>query len=278
MARPFADSPEFQRLVDGNDRVLLARVALEIARDADPELDIEACLARIRQLSERIRARCRAGARTREILGQINWVLFVEEKLRGNTEDYYDPRNSFLHLVLDRRLGIPISLCILYWTVAELLGVSLKGVNLPCHFLLRFDEDDQPWFIDPFQAGAIYDRGRCREKFHEVAELPIVVFDASIAPCSTRVVVTRMLRNLKTIYFQSGDLVALLPVQRRLAALNPRDPGELRDLGMLCTQTNHLAEAINPLRAYLGMSPAPDDEREIRAMLEAILRQVARWN
>ena len=278
MAGPFADSPEFQRLIDGGDRVLLARIALEIARDADPQLEIEACLARIRELAERSRARCPAGARTREILGQINWVLFIEEELRGNTADYYDPRNSYLHQVLKRRLGIPISLCILYWTVAELLGLSLTGVNLPYHFLLRFDEDDRPWFIDPFHAGEIYDRRRCREKFNQIAEMPAPVFNASIAPCTPKVVVTRMLRNLKSVYLRAGDLMALLPVQRRLTALNPSNSTELRDLGMLCTQTNHLTEAIKPLRAYLEVSPAPDDHREIRAMLEAILRQVARWN
>ena len=180
----------------------------------------------------------------------------MEEELRGNTDDYYDPRNSYLNQVLERRLGIPISLCIVYWTVAELLGLSLTGVNLPCHFMLRFDEDGQPWFIDPFDAGAIYDRSRCQRIFVQIAQVPLPVFDASIAPCSTEVVVTRMLRNLKAIYLQTGDLPSLLPVQRRLTALNPREPGELRDLGMLCAQTDHLAEAINPLRAYLGV-PLP---------------------
>jgi regulator of sirC expression with transglutaminase-like and TPR domain len=200
---------------------------------------------------------------------------FVPCKLRFQLED---PRNSYLNRVLERRLGIPISLCIVYWTVAELLGLSLTGVNLPCHFMLRFDEDGQPWFIDPFDSGAIYDRGRCQRIFVQIAQVPLPVFEASIAPCSTDVVVTRMLRNLKAIYLRTGNLPSLLPVQRRLTALNPREPGELRDLGMLCAQTDHLAEAINPLRAYLGASPAPDDEHEVRAMLEAILRQIAQWN
>src|ERR1700690_482855 len=118
----FTDSPEFQRLVAGANQVHLARIALEIARDAHPDLDIESYLQRIEELADRARERCRPGSRVREILGQINWVLFVEVGLRANEEDYYDPRNSYLSDVLDRGLGIPISLSVVYWAVAERLG------------------------------------------------------------------------------------------------------------------------------------------------------------
>ena len=100
----------------GADDVHLARIALEIARDAHPDLDIESYLEKIERLAERARDRCRPGSKIRDILGQINWVLFVEAGLRANEEDYYDPRNSYLNEVLDRGLGIPISL------VAGLLG------------------------------------------------------------------------------------------------------------------------------------------------------------
>ncbi|HZW32629.1 MAG TPA: transglutaminase family protein, partial [Isosphaeraceae bacterium] len=124
-APPFADSPEFQRLVTGAKPVHLARIALEIAQDAYPDLDLDAYLHRIGELTERVRTRCAPTAKVRDVLGQINWVLFVEEEMRGNREDYYDPRNSYLNEVLDRRLGIPISLSVLYWAVAEPLGLSM---------------------------------------------------------------------------------------------------------------------------------------------------------
>jgi regulator of sirC expression with transglutaminase-like and TPR domain len=274
----FADSPEFQRLVAGADSVELARIALEIARDAHPDLDIESYLKRIEELAERARDRCRPGSRIRDVLGQINWVLFVEAGLRANQEDYYDPRNSYLDDVLDRGLGIPISLSVVYWAVAERLGLSMAGANLPVHFMLRFEEEGLTWFVDPFHAGAVYNRENCQRRLSEFVQRPVILTDSQAAPCALRVVVVRMLRNLKAIYGRLQDVGSLLPVQRRLAALSQDDPNELRDLGLLCAQTNRLGEALDPLAAYLDASPFADDQKEIRALVEAIRRQVARWN
>ncbi len=213
-----------------------------------------------------------------EVVGQINWVLFVEEELRANHEDYYDPRNSYLNEVLDRGLGIPISLSILYWAVAEEIGLPMAGVNFPLHFMLRFDGDGQTRFVDPFHAGAVYDRGECERKLAEIAQRPVVLTDTSSAPCSLDVVVARMLRNLKAIYANAGDVALLLPVQRRLAAVMRHEAIELRDLGLLCAQTDRLGEAIDPLQDYLDSSPQAADVEDIRAVLQTIRRQVAHWN
>jgi regulator of sirC expression with transglutaminase-like and TPR domain len=274
----FPDSPEFQRLAMGETDVDLARIALEIARDVQPELDIEPYLKKIEELAKRARERCRPGARVREILGQINWVLFVESGLRANEEDYYDPRNSYLNEVLDRGLGIPISLSVVYWAVGERLGLALGGANLPVHFMLRFEEDGLTWFIDPFHAGAIYNRDNCQRRVSEIIQQPFVLSDSLAAPCAMRVVVVRMLRNLKAIYGNQQDVSSLLPVQRRLAAISQDDHKELRDLGLLCAQTNRLGEALGPLRAYLATAPLADDAVEIGALVEAIRRQRATWN
>jgi len=274
----FPDSPEFVRLVAGDGNLQLARIALEIARDAYPDIEIEAYLGRIQELAERIRARCRPRAKARDILGQINWVLFVEEEIRANREDYYDARNSYLNEVLDRRLGIPISLSVLYWAVTEPVGLSMSGVNLPVHFMLRVEDGSQTWFVDPFHAGAVYNRKQCQERLSEIAERPVVLTDSLIAPCSIQVVVTRMLRNLKAIYAKSQDFSSLLPVQRRLTFLNLEEPVELRDLGILCAQTHRLGEAVDPLQEYLDMDPQGDDAEEIRNLLKFIRRQLAEWN
>jgi len=274
----FPDSPEFQQLVAGIDDVDLARIALEIARDAQADLDIESYLAQIQELAERAHARCPSGSKIREILGQINWVLFVEAGLRANEEDYYDPRNSYLNDVLDRGLGIPISLSIVYWAVAQRLGLVLAGANLPGHFMLRFEEDGLAWFIDPFHAGAIYNRENCQHRLSEIVKQPVSLTDSLAAPCPTRIVVVRMLRNLKAIYGNLQDIGSLLPVQRRLAAICDDEPKELRDLGLLCAQTNRLGEALGLLQAYLDRSPSADDVSDISALVEAIRRQMARWN
>jgi regulator of sirC expression with transglutaminase-like and TPR domain len=275
---PFADSPEFQRLVQGADHVQLARIALEIARDAYPDLDVEAYLKKIEQLATRASSRFRPGAKVRDIIGQINWVLYVEEGIGGNWEEYYDPRNSYLNEVLDRRLGIPISLSVVYWTVAEHLGLSMAGVNLPAHFMLRVDDEEHTWFVDPFHAGAIYTRKRCEQRLSEIAQQPVVLTDSLAAPCSIAVVVSRILKNLKAIYWNTQDVASILPIQHRLVALNRNAPLELRDLGVLCVQAEHLGEAIDPLEAYLQTGPPSDDAREVRVLLDVVRRHVARWN
>jgi regulator of sirC expression with transglutaminase-like and TPR domain len=278
MGVPWSASPEFRLLVTGNTDVNLARNALEIARDAYPEVSIEAYLQKIQNFADRARSRFKRGATIREILGQINWVVFVEEKFRGNEDDYYDPRNSYLNEVLDRGLGIPITLSVVYSTIAERSGLSMAGVDLPLHFMLRVDDHGQPLFVDPFHGGVLYDRKGCEQKLSEIAENPVTLPDSAVEPCSSRTLISRMLRNLKVIYGRTGDVASLLPIQRRLTALNPHEPGELRDLGILCVRGECLADGIEPLEAYLKLSPGADDAEEIRDLLGAVRREVSRWN
>ena len=278
VAFSFANSPEFQRLLAGNDQVNLARVALEIGHDAYPDIEIEAYLEKIQSFADRARSRIKAGSKVQAILGQINWVLFVEEEIRGNRDNYDDPRNSYLNEVLDRGLGIPITLSLVYRAVAEQLGLTMTGVNLPLHFMLRIDDAGQPWFVDPFHGGAVYDRRGCEQKLSEIAERELNLPDSAFESCSSRVLISRMLRNLKVIYGRAGEISSLLPIQRRLTALNRNEPSELRDLGVLSVQADCLSEAIDPLAAYLVHSSSADDAAEIGDLLKAVRREVARWN
>jgi regulator of sirC expression with transglutaminase-like and TPR domain len=274
----FAHSPEFERLLEDQGEICLARIALEIARDAYPELDVEKYLDRIAGLGGRVRDRCRPDAKVHHVISQINWVLFVEEEIHGNQADYYDPRNSYLNEVLDRRLGIPISLSVLYWAIADQVGLAMTGVNLPLHFMLRVDDADRTWFVDPFHAGAVYDQQSCERLLSRLAKHPVTLDESKTAPCSIPIVVSRILRNLKSIYWDAQEIASVLPIQRRLAALNPHDPSEQRDLGLLCSQLGRLGEAIDPLEAYLDRSPEARDADEISALLKALRQQVARWN
>jgi regulator of sirC expression with transglutaminase-like and TPR domain len=284
--RPFADSPEFRRLLEREASPAptpgpepdLVRIALEIAGDAYPGLDPEPYLARVEELAARARDRCAGVEQPRRVLGQINWVLFVEEGFRGNTEEYYDPRNSYLNEVLDRKTGIPITLSVLYWRLAERLGLPVGGVNLPAHFMLRVGQGDESLFIDPFHDGALLDRAGCERQLGRLLGREVPLTDGQLAPCRRAEVVSRMLRNLKAIYVQSDDFVAALPVQRRLAALHAGEPQEQRDLGMICLRADRPAEAIDPLQAYLDARPENPEAEPIRALLRAARREVARWN
>ena len=225
MRSPFVQSPEFLKLLQRDPAADLTRIAFEIARDEYPDLDAESYLQKIEALADRVRDRCPTGAGPRQVLGQINWVLYVEEGYQGNTEDYGDPRNSYLNEVIDRRLGIPISLSVLYRALAVRLGLDASGVNLPAHFMLRVGHGGSTIFIDPFHAGALLDRAGCERSISNVIGQSIALSDRQLAPCSVTQVVSRMLRNLKAIYLQRNDFMVALPVQRRLAAL---DPGILR--------------------------------------------------
>jgi regulator of sirC expression with transglutaminase-like and TPR domain len=266
------------RLLRSEPRTDLVRIALEIARDAYPALDICHYLDRIEALAGRVRERCPAGTKPRGLLGQINWVLFVEEGFQGNTEDYYDPRNSYLNEVIDRRMGIPITLSVLYASIAGRAGLEMAGVSLPAHFMLRVGSGEATTFVDPFSGGVLLDRKGCERRIAQVIGRPVALSELQLAPCGPDQVVARMLRNLKMIYLEQHDHRAALPMVRRLAALNPRDPQEQRDLGMLCLQLDRPAEAIAPLEAYLDARPAAQDAGALGPLLRAARRDAALRN
>jgi regulator of sirC expression with transglutaminase-like and TPR domain len=275
---PFADSPEFRRLLDGDRAIRLARIALEIARDARPDIDIDSYLARIDVLAKRARQRCVAAPKPRAVLGQIHWILFVEEGFRGNDEDYYDPRNSYLSEVLDRKLGIPISLSILYAEVAAQVGLELAGVNLPGHFVLRLTGESPPLFVDPYNEGAVLDRSGCERLVEGVVGHPVALTDAQIEPIGPALVVARMLRNLKTNHLRCDDYPSALSVVRRLAALTPNDLDEQRDWGLLAYRTGHAGESLAPLTRYVeGRADAPDID-VMTDVVRAVRREVVERN
>lgn len=278
MRSPFADSPEFLRLVNGQGRVSLPRIALEIARDAYPGLDIDGELARIDALARRVEQRCTRPARARAILGQLNWVLFVEEGFQGDADDYYNPRNSYLNDVLDRKRGIPISLSVLYAAVAEPLGLDLAGVNLPAHFVLRVAGESEPLFVDAFHGGRLLDRDGCERLVAEASGESPAISDAQLAPASPAAIVARMLRNLKANHLRLDDFPAALAVSRRLAALSTDDPAEQRDYGLLAYRVGRPGEALAPLGRYLAAVPDAPDASAVAEIERRARRDVIQSN
>jgi regulator of sirC expression with transglutaminase-like and TPR domain len=274
---PFEDSPEFRRLLEGVP-VDLPRIALEIASDVYPGLDIDGYLNRIGDLAGRVRQRCSAGAKPRAILGHINWVLFVEEGFRGNETEYYDRRNSYLNEVLDRHTGIPISLSILYAAVAAHVGLDLVGVNLPGHFVLVLRGSEPALYVDAFHDGEILDRSGCERIVARVLGQPILLGEHDFAPASAMAVVARMLRNLKTIYLGLDDYASALPVARRLSAVDPADTEALREWGLIAWRSGNTGESLLPLSRYLEALPDAEDAVAVREILRKARRDVAQMN
>jgi regulator of sirC expression with transglutaminase-like and TPR domain len=269
----------FQRVAaQREEEIDIAEGALVIASDEYPRLDVDGYLTRLDVMAGHARPHLPADGNPRQVVDVLARYLFGELGFGGNRENYYDPRNSYLNEVLDRRLGIPISLSVLYWAVAEPLGLSIAGVNLPAHFMLRVDDGELPMFVDPFHAGAVMDRAACERRLSEILQQPVTLTDSTLAACSIEVIVTRMLRNLKAIYLGSQDVPSALPVQRRLVALNRQDAGELRDLAMLCIQADRPGEAIDPLQAYLDSAPPDTQDQQIRALFDVVRHRLAQWN
>ena len=275
MRDPFARDEEFRRLIQGDEDVDLVRVNLEIARDAYPDLDDGEVLARIDVLADRVRDRCPVGGNARAVIGQINWVLFVEEGFRGNTEDYFDPRNSYLNEVIGRKLGLPISLSVLYRDVARRVGLALACVNLPMHFLLKVAGRDEPLFVDPYHEGRVLDLAECERFLGNLACHLVRLSPEEYSACDASVTVARMLRNLKAIYLERKDYGSALPVVRRLAALHLDDLREQRDWGMVSLQANRPGEALGPLTRYVEAKPDASDAQAVRALLKSARREVA---
>lgn len=219
----------FVELVSGPDAGLpLDEVALCVAAHADRRVDIDAELKRLDDLA----ATCPAPT-----LDGLVKHLFASGRLAGNTADYYDPRNSLLHEVLDRGLGIPISLSVVGLEVGRRLGVPMTGVGLPGHFLLR-DKVDPEVFVDPFHGGRLLDEAGCRRLYATLAGPEAPWDPAYLDPVSRRSIVLRLLANLKAIYLRRADVASLAWVLRLRSAIPGAGEAERKSYARLMARYN----------------------------------------
>jgi regulator of sirC expression with transglutaminase-like and TPR domain len=242
----------------------LDRAALAIAAEEYPGLDTDGYLRRLDILAARAEVLIGDGREPAAVIDGLNEVLFVQEGLGGNEEDYYDPRNSFLNEVLDRRLGIPISLSIIYIEVARRIGFPIGGVGLPGHFLVKHTAADRDILIDPFHRGRILTFNDCQELLDRIHGGELTVDAALLEPMGNRAILTRMLYNLKAIYTQKEEHLKALSAVDKILMLNPGVPSEIRDRGLLYMQTGLFARALASLEAYLTRTAAPEDSRHVR--------------
>jgi len=167
MSFPFAGNVEFHKLLAGQKDVDLPRLMLEFAADAYPQLDESVSLVeldRLGRLAAKELARLAGDSSLELRLAALSRMLYGAQGFHGNDEQYYDPRNSYLNEVLERRLGIPISLGVVYMAVAARVGLSVDGVCTPGHFVLTCGDDEERWFIDPFTAGEVLSLEACRRR------------------------------------------------------------------------------------------------------------------
>jgi regulator of sirC expression with transglutaminase-like and TPR domain len=256
----------------------LDRASLALALEEYPDLDFRAYLRRLDTLAARAEVLVGVDRHPVNIIECINEVLFVQEGLRGNDDDYYDPRNSYLNEVLDRRLGIPISLSVIYIEVARRIDFEIKGIGFPGHFLLRHATEDRDIIIDAFNLGRILTQNDCQELLDKVYNGAVAMSDSLVQPMDKRAIVTRMLYNLKGIYTQKEQYLKALAAIDKILMLNPWTPSEVRDRGLLYMQTSLFAKALADLEAYLLHSTAPEDGPNIQNHIKMLRRIVCASN
>ena len=277
----------FARLVAGEDaRIDLARACLQIAQDAYPKLDVERYMDEIERMASRLRERLPQNCGAEEQVMALNQLLYDDLGYWGNTEDYYDPRNSYLNEVIERKTGIPITMSILYMELGRRIGLPLEGVSFPGHFLVRLPLRGGMLVLDPFAGGAPQSEDELRSRVKRVipdgvaddlpaAELPL---DQFLEPATNRQILSRVLRNLKGIYRDSDKPERMLDVLNRMLLLTPDASAELRDRGYTYQRLECYRAAPKDLSDYAEREPDAPDLDDVRSRLMELSALCARLN
>lgn len=269
----------FAEMVARDDHELeLDKAALLIAAEEYPRLDIELYLAQLDSFAETARKRDDVFADPLIRIMRLGNLLFDELGFRGNSDNYFDARNSFLNDLIDRRTGIPITLSVVMMEVARRIGLKLFGVGMPGHFLVKYADDKQEIFIDPFHSGRILNEERCREMVEEMYNGEMKFHHSFLYASAKKQILSRMLQNLKGIYARAKDHHKTLGVIERLLLINPDSAVEIRDRGMIHFATGRYLQARNDLENYLRLTPQAEDEKEIKELLTQLRQRQAQLN
>ncbi len=265
----------------GDDELPLLATALLIARDEYPDLDVNAYDGVLDDYVRAVRIDVESQDTAPARIAVINRYLFDELGFGGNPDEFYDPRNSYLNDVVDRKQGIPISLAVVQMELARRLGVPLEGISFPGHFLVRMPVDDGILVMDPYNKGRSLSADELRDRIspHFGGQPPD---DGQLlhilAPATHRMILLRMLRNLKALYVERDDWERVARSADRLLKLAPDVDEEFRDRGLAYLKLGHLAGASADLGRYLSRQPDADDGDAIRELLVEATAQMPRLN
>jgi regulator of sirC expression with transglutaminase-like and TPR domain len=268
---------EFSQMAS-REPIPLARGALLIAKEEYPGLDIEQYLGRIADLAHEGEAQVRAGSNTVEKVQHLSDFLFEQKGFDGNRDQFGDPRNSFLNEVLERRIGIPITLSVVYIEVGRQLGLNLFGVSFPAHFLVKAVDERGELIIDPFNGGLILGLDEIRARLAQIYGREVEIDPAMLKAVGAREILARMLRNLKNIYGSASDWQRALGTLDRILMLEPRSVEELMERGALNERLECFGPALTDFRSFLKHAPEHPGAPAAREAVVRLLRQVSRMN
>lgn len=266
--------PEIQ-----DERIDLLRAALTFARCEYPQIDIEHYVQKLEELAVRTAARIAETGDPAQTISALNKVLFDEDMFRGNTVDYYNPRNSFMNDVLDRRLGIPITLSLLYMEVGRRVGFPLFGVGMPGHFLVKhYDVNGSSMLIDAFDRGMIVTEEDCQRRLSTLYSGQLALQPEFLSPVTRRQMLTRMLNNLRLTYLDRRDFRRALQIVDLILVIYPRSPEDVKQRAVLRYNLNDYRGALDDFEEYVKMSPEASDAAEIRQTAISLRRSLAMMN
>lgn len=245
----------------------LARACLLVAKEEYPQLCVELYQARLDQIAEEVKDRLANETAPVVVLDELISTLFRRRRFKGNRDAYYDPRNSFLNDVLDRSVGIPLTLGIVVLEVSWRLGLPVEGVSFPGHFLVRYRGEDVNLLIDPFDEGRIRFEDQAQELLDRVYGGLVRVQAEFMRRAGKRDMLARLLTNLKGVYLKVNDHRRALAAVERLLLVTPGAPGELRTRGLLLARLGRPVESAHQLEEYLRASPHAADAARLMRLI-----------
>lgn len=280
MKQGSAARARFRELIRQPEPALdLAEAALCIAWEDQGAAEPEDALRELDALAASARARIAGHDDPWRQIEALNHYLFEELGFGGNTWHYSDPANSFVDRVLATRAGLPITLSVIYIELGRRLGLPISGVALPGYFLVRYSAPGGDIYIDPFRQGKLWSREECEQQIAAAyGDDVAAVIDRIMEPPSKRAIIVRMLRNLKNAYVEAGNPTRALAVVERILLVEPDDPDEVRDRGLLRARMGFVHLALEDFDRYAKLSPKARDMPVLELQARALAEHVARVN
>jgi regulator of sirC expression with transglutaminase-like and TPR domain len=279
MAVPENIRDDFVRAVEGPEPVLdLARAALLVAAESDPGVDIDHQMHTLDSWAAELRGRLDPGWNNLQKLARLRNYVFEELGFKGDSQDYFSPSNSLLHEVMARRIGVPLTLSIIFMELGWRIGIPFEGVGFPGHFLVRLKGEPRDLVLDPFNHARTMHEDDCRRLLDEVTGGRVHYDGRLLASVSKRDIITRLLRNLKGAYLRSHEDEGALAAVERLLLLDPQDLDEVRDRGLLLYRLQRFGPALDALNAYLAGRAAAADRDTITQHVAALRQLIASLN
>jgi regulator of sirC expression with transglutaminase-like and TPR domain len=265
-------------ITSSDDTNRLAEYALHLARIlAYPTLDVSGLLSSIDTMGQEVARMLKKGGnmppRPTQIIEKINDFLFNVQKFKPNTDDYHNPLNSYLNIVIERKRGIPITLCILYMRVARSVNFKVYPVNFPGHFLIKhiLEDNSGEIIVDPFNGGRIMDDYSLKaliEQAYPQQNIPLT--HALVEKATAAQVMIRMLNNLKGSYYEAQDIYRYNIANEMVLAIDPYNPDAVRDKGIVLLKNGDPSEALKVLNSYLEINPEAEDADDVLDIIHQI--------